>query len=129
MPSRTELIQAGAKMRQIRRDAQMTGREVEAKTERMGRAVRQSQISRIERGQVAHAPAEDLAMLANVYGWDAAAVLRMFGVPIEGTDDAAIDARLKRAHLVAMSLPEHQRERLLSWIDFAVTQALAEKVS
>lgn len=121
--------QAGAQMREMRRSAQMTGREVEAKTERAGHMVRQSQISRIERGAVTRAPADDLVALANAYGWDAGDVLRMFGVPIGGTTDHDIDARLKRAHLVALSLPEAQRERLLSWIDFAVTQALSEKVS
>lgn len=130
-------IEAGKRLRDVREAKLLTQRDVEQITSnRYGpeHRVQPQMISRIEKGQFDKPPIEALLKLGQVYGLNPDQIAQMYKLwepdkPVEPvpTPAAPVEPRLRRVLQELPELPKDLQEDILSWLDFALTQALAKQ--
>lgn len=126
--TRETIIQAGARLRALREEQQLTQQEVEKRTaSRFGDHARvyAQQVSRIEKGQLDKPPILDLLRLGQVLGLAPDDIAEMYG--LWPRREKSVDPRLQQALDLAGELPYAEREKFLDWVQFAVLQARAEQ--
>lgn len=114
------VFRAGQRLRQLREAKQLTQMEMAKLTGLTGQ-----QISRIEMGAVAKPPQKDLVVIGRVFGLDPNAMAELYGhwAP---TAPETRDPRMVRAERLARQLAPAARERFYHWVEFALSQAVAE---
>ena len=131
---RDTMMQAGAKLKQLREEQHLTQQEMEKRTAaRFGHEQRvvAQQVSRIEQGQLTKPPIVDLLRIGQVLGLSGDDIAELYNLwPRQQRRQSAreqLDPRLREAINLAEELPPDAREKFLDWVQFAVLQARAEQ--
>lgn len=127
---RDKMIQAGAELRRLREEADITQQEMEKRTaDRYGdqNRVYAQQVSRIEKGQVDKPPIIDLLRIGGILGLSPDDIAEMYDLWPRQQKRQQLDSRLQAAIDLAEELPPEAREAFLSWVQFATLQARAEQ--
>jgi hypothetical protein len=126
----TDLQVAGHKLAQMRVASELTQQQLELKTAELeargfGKRVYAQQISRIEKGQLDKPPILDLLSIGTALRMSTAQVLQLYGLWTEAPT-SEVHPALQKAQEVLDRLDDEEAERMLGWIEFAVTQARAD---